>query len=157
MYQKWHVYCTSNLWIKEQASLSRFSASCSLILGSLCIDWSKLICTSTEPLFYTYKHLSALQKSENTGITMKSNLNSVLKILTKWRQWAFTPELVLTLAFLPASPTPAIICWTDIYKTNYSCHKASISLFRWQKQNAASPPVSAEGPLCWRAGWRSPT
>lgn len=42
------------------------------------------------------------------------------KLLNEECWWVLTPELVLTL---PPSPTPAIICWTDICKTNPSCHK----------------------------------
>lgn len=41
---------TSSLWIKVWVSRNKFSANWSLILGSLCTDWSKLICTSTDPL-----------------------------------------------------------------------------------------------------------
>lgn len=42
--------CTSSLWIKACVSRNKLSANWSLILGSLCTDWSTLIWTSTEPL-----------------------------------------------------------------------------------------------------------
>lgn len=40
----------SILWMTSLMSLSRFSASTSLSLGSLCTGWSISMCTFTDPL-----------------------------------------------------------------------------------------------------------
>lgn len=66
---------TSSLWIRERASLSRFSASCSRILGSLCIDWSRLICTSTEPLL--------CKKKPHMNMFMNSFLPATVRLMEK--------------------------------------------------------------------------
>lgn len=81
-----------------------------------------------------------------TSVSFTGRLTQKLWNDECWWWLAFTPELVLTLAFLPVSPTPAIICWTDIYKTNPSCHKTRHRKTQRSAGMQGSPPTCI---CCW--------